>query len=241
MEIWLHEGHDGEAGLHALCFELLGFTTWAPAEPELRAKLPGKLAEYRDWRARHGVPAPADDRGFEVVGRLSGNEIVLPPDCEPAAPTEIELAIRLLACSRADLVAQLESGPEGALDWDPPYRRFASWADWRTIRANLAHIANGETQYYTRNVGHEPEAPPADPHGDWREFLPRTRAEAVAFLETLVSASDRVRLCRFDLGYGGEVWTVRKALRRIVSHEIVHTKSIARIIRAYRDRPPPPG
>jgi hypothetical protein len=153
-------------------------------------------------------------------------------------PDEIALAIRLLACSRADLVADLEAAPEAALDWDPPYRRFAAWADWRTIRANLAHVANAETHYYTRNIDHEPVSEPADPKGDWRTFLPRSRSETISFLETLRDSPDRCRLRNLDHGFGLEHWSVRKALRRLVSHERTHGKSIARILRVYRDAHP---
>jgi hypothetical protein len=108
-------------------------------------------------------------------------------DGEPATPQEIDLAIELLAASRRDLLATLDGATDALLDWNPPYRRFASWADWRTIRATLAHVANGETHYYTRSIG-----------------------------------------------FGEEHWSVRKALRRMVSHEILHGKSIRRIAAAHR-------
>lgn len=114
----------------------------------------------------------------------------------------VALGLELLGFSTwAESEAEVEGAPEGVLDWDPPYKRFAPWADWRTIRANLAHIANGETPYYTVNIGHEPADPPADPRRDWRVFLPRSRAEAVAFLDNLKAAPDlrRVRPSITDL------------------------------------------
>ncbi len=148
--------------------------------------------------------------------------------------TDIDLAVRLLAGSRKDLVAELEAAPEGAIDWNPPYEHFAPWANWRSIRANLAHIANSETHYYTMNIGHAPSHPPADAGRDWREFLPRSRAETVAFLEELKSSRDRCRVRSVDHGFGEESWSVRKALRRLVSHELLHSKSIVRIIREYQ-------
>jgi hypothetical protein len=168
------------------------------------------------------------------VDRFVGNEILFPPDLEPARAEDIDLTIDLLACSRADLIAQLSEAPEGALDWDPPYRRFAPWADWRTIRAKLAHVANGESHYYTRNLGHEPSDPPADPRGDWNAFLATSRAQAVTFLESAKASRDLRRVQTIDHGFGEEAWSVRKALRRLVSHERVHSKSIARILRDFR-------
>lgn len=163
-----------------------------------------------------------------------GNEILFPPDLDAARIDDIDLTIHLLFCSRADLNAQLADAPKGVIDWDPPYRRFAPWADWRTIRANLAHVANGETHYYTRNIGHQPSNPPVDPRGDWNEFLPKSRTQAVTFLEAMKSSRDLCRVRTVDHGFGEESWSVRKALRRLVSHELVHAKSIARIIRDYR-------
>jgi hypothetical protein len=180
------------------------------------------------------MPTSVGSFDIEIVGRFDGDEILFPPDLEPAHARDIDLTIRLLACSRKDLMAELKTAPEGAIDWDPPYDHFAPWATWRTIRANLAHIANGETHYYTSNIGHTPLQPPADPGGDWRDFLPRSRGEAVAFLERLRSSGDLSRIRTVDHGFGEESWSVRKALRRLLSHELLHSKSIARIIREYQ-------
>jgi hypothetical protein len=234
LRVWLHEGHDGDPGVSALALDFLGFSTWAESDAEVVAKVPTKFEQYSAWRSRHGLPVNVADSRVEVVDYLVGNEILFPPDLKPAHPEDIDLAIRLLACSRADLTAQLEAAPAGVFDWDPPYRRFASWADWRTIRANLAHIANGETHYYTRNIGHNPSGPPADPGGDWRVILSESRTEIVAFLENLKSSRDLLRVRTIDHGFAEESWSVRKALRSLVGHEIVHAKSIARIIRDYR-------
>jgi hypothetical protein len=236
LRIWLHEGHDGDPGVVAFAPDQLGFSTWAEAAPELLAALPAKFADYAAWRARHGLPVAAPAAQPRVLGSLTGNEILFPCDREPATPQEIDLALALLRASRADLVADLEAAPQAAFDWDPPYARFAPWADWRTVRAILAHVANGETHYYTRSIGHEPHSPPASAHGDWREFLPRSRAQATGFLERLRGSADLCRAGAVDLGMGEEWWSVRKALRRLVSHERGHAKSIRRILREHRLR-----
>jgi hypothetical protein len=238
LRVWLHEGHDGEAGCEAWALDVLGFASWARSHEEVLAKLPGKLDEHARWCVRHGLPSPPVDAGragaLEVVAHEKGDEILFEPDREPAAPEEIDLAIRLLAASRRDLLAALDGASDALLDWDPPYRRFASWADWRTIRATLAHVANGETHYYTRSIGFACSSKPATPHDDWRVFLPRSRAEAVAFLGRVAASADRARVGSPDLGSGAEPWSVRKALRRMVRHEILHGKSIRRIAAAYR-------
>jgi hypothetical protein len=234
IRVWLHEGHDGDPGVVALGLEHLGFSTWGETGTEVLAKVPTKFAEYATWRSGHRLPVRDEASRVEVAGRRVGNEILFPPDLEAATPAEIDLTIDLLAASRADLMAELETAPAGALDWDPPYRRFAPWADWRTVRAVLAHIANGETHYYTRSIGHLPSAPPADASGDWRIFLPQSRAEAIGFLAGLARSSDLRRVAPIDHGFGEEWWSVRKALRRMVAHELCHSKSIRRILGTYR-------
>ncbi len=44
---------------------------------------------------------------------------------------------------------------------------------------------------------------------------------------------DRPTLQRVDHGFGEEWWSVRKALRRLVSHELGHGKSVRRILGDY--------
>jgi hypothetical protein len=235
LHVWLHLGHDGDPGVVAFAPDQLGFATWSESEAELLAALPAKFADYASWRARHGLPVAAASAEVEVLGSLTGNEILFPCDREAATTGEIDLALALLRASRADLMADLEAAPEAAFDWDPPYARFAPWANWRTIRAILAHVANGETHYYTRSIGYEPEEPPADATGDWREFLPRSRERATKFLEGL-RGSDLGRVRAVDLGMEEEWWSLRKALRRLVAHERGHAKSIRRILREHRLR-----
>ena len=233
LRIWLQEGHDGGPGIEALGLDALGFSTWGESEAEVLAKIPTRFAQYSAWRSRHGLPVDLGDARVEIVDRVVGDEILFPPDLEAARVEDIDLTLCLLTCSRADLIAQLEAAPPAVLDWEPSYKRFAPWADWRTIRANLAHIANAETHYYALNIGHQPSNPPADPRGDWRVFLRRSREETAAFLEDLKASRDLRRIGTIDHGHGPEEWSVRKALRRLVAHELVHSKSIARIIADY--------
>ena len=232
----LHEGHDGEPGIEAWVPALIGFATWAPTEADLYDRLTKKLDEHFRWLAHHRLNAPSEDPGFEVVERVTGGEVLFETDDRPASPEEIDLALHLLAASRADLLAALDGASDDLLDWDPPYARFAAWADWRTIRANLVHVANGETHYYLPSIGHQPDTAPATPEEDWRRMVHRSREEAAGFLRELRSSSDRTRLTTIDHGFGEERWSVRKVLRRMVRHELTHWKSIRRIGREYERR-----
>lgn len=227
-EIWILDGHDGEPGVEAWALAHLGFATWAPSRTELLAQLPAKFEAYCAWRRRLGVSVPTPGE-IEVVDDVHGNEFLFEPDRSSAEVEEIDLAIELLAASRKDLLEAIGAAPAQALDREPSYRRFAPWADWRTIRANLAHIANSEVHYYAANIDHQPELPPAAPDGDWREFLPALRAEAIDFMRTLRTSSDRTRIRQRHFGEVEE-WSVRKALRRMVRHELQHLSSIRRIL-----------
>ena len=236
LRVWLHEGQDEEPGVEAWALEILGFATWAPSQAQVIAQLPAKLTEHLAWLRRHGHDGPGAPSNIDVVELVKGNEILFRPDREPATPAEIDRTICLLGCSRKDLLAELEDASDDLLEWDPPYQQFALWANWRTIRATLAHIANGETHYYLRNIGYRTPSAPATLEHDWRLFLRRSREEVVRFLEELESSPDLGRVSTSDHGFETEQWSVRKVLRRIVRHELLHWKSIRRIRHGYERR-----
>ncbi|MEE8303165.1 MAG: DinB family protein [Candidatus Tectomicrobia bacterium] len=237
IPITLHLNHDGDTGVEAWCSTYLGFVTWAEDRSQVLGRLADRIEWYRSWRLDHMLPLVYEPTGpFEVTEEIKESEGLFAYDKTPVTVNQIDLTIKLLTASRNDLIATLDSTPAAVLDWDPPYQRFATWADWRTIRANLAHIANAETQYYCRVLGHQPQASPVDAQDNWREFLPRTRRETLSFLSTLKASNDLLRSTCSDQGYGSECWTVGKALRRLVSHELTHWKSIVRITAVYRER-----
>lgn len=238
MEIWLHEGlPDGEPGHHAWGLHQIGFATWAPDEKTVIELVPAKFDEHRGWLVSHQLaPRAEKDGGIQVVERVRGHEILFGHDRGEASVAEIDRTIELLAASRSDLLAILDTTPEATLSWNPPYRQFAKWADWRSIGATLAHLGNSEIHYYTAMIGHESTRSPASPDHPWREFLPATRAETVQFLQRLRTDPGLSRVTsvqrhsrRAPQG-APEEWSVRKALRRMVRHELLHTKSIRRIL-----------
>ena len=235
VQIWLHKAfdEDGDAGYHAWSFPHWGFATWAETESQVLEKVPSKLVEYWQFRQRHGlqqqdIPSVEHVR-VEVVERVRGNEILFSPDYQAVTPELIEETVALLNATRADLWEVIRNAPEQVFDWDPPYRRFPSWAHWRTIRQILAHIANTETHYYLPNIGIEVDIPPAAEEGDWRESLVSHREATVEALHGLKISRDLARVEFHDDG----AWSVRKVLRRLVWHERLHIKNIRRIIGAY--------
>jgi hypothetical protein len=235
MDWVLHFGHDGP-GVEAVSGQVLGFGTWAPDEAALLKNLPGKLQRHREWAAGYGISVPNDD-GIRVVARVHTSEGLLPVDEAPATTAEVDLTMELLRASRASLLETLSNGAAehttAVLDWDPPYARFAKWANWRTIRANLAHVANAEIHYYCRQIGHRTRLPVYEPQSDWSAMLDHSRAETMVFLEGLRTSDDLLREIREDEAWGVEHWTVRKSLRRMIRHELMHWRSIQRIVSAY--------
>jgi hypothetical protein len=166
----------------------------------------------------------------EVVERISGDEVMFAADNGEVLPDLIDLAVRLLGASRSDLLATVGQLPEAALDWNPPYRSFASWATWRTVRQVLAHVANTETHYYLAKIGYAPRCAAAREDGDWRTFLGEHRAETLGRLHELQASVDRCRISRSQ----DDEWSVAKVLRRLVRHELLHWRSICRISREFR-------
>ena len=230
--------------------DLIGCAAFAPTEVEALAKVPQAVAEYCGFVGRHGRRDDAPDFGLVepiVAERLVGaDEGLFEDDREEASMDQIERTIQLLMWSRADLLGVLASAPEAAFTWDPPYERYASWAQWRTTGEVLAHIAICETRYYLPGIGYDlgpnPPAvgnPKPGSRGwyaalgrDWQNLLERTRGETVAFLREVARSPD----CKRVHEEPDDCWSLRKVLRRLVWHELIHTKNIRRILRDFSGR-----
>ena len=233
MRIWLHRWEGDEWGWNAWSFDHLGFATWAPTRSEVLDRVPQKLEEYCQWLARHRGTTPACSIGMtgaiEVVEEIAGNEVAFQEDFLQASVDEISHCAELLGYLRLDLMTTVEPLPAKVMEWDPPYRHFASYAWWRTIWQIVKHVALTEVAYYLPSVGWEVRLDlRALQIADWHEQLWQSREEAYRFLDELRASSDRVRLRN-----GDETWTVRKVLRRLVWHERLHLKSIRRIVADY--------
>jgi hypothetical protein len=222
MRIWLLHTRAG-GGVQAWGLDQLGFATWSPTRDEVLERTPAKFDEHHTWLTAHGFDDPRPSPGVDVIEEVAGNEILFTADLAPATAEEVALTAALLDASRTDLLEELASLPDGALDWDPPYREFAAWARWRTIRQIVAHLANTETHYYLPALGLGPQFPPVSSRSDPESFLADRRATTLSALESLESTPVRAE----------DGWSVRKVLRRLVWHERLHTKSIRRIHGVY--------
>jgi membrane associated rhomboid family serine protease len=225
VDLVLKEGAPHDPGWQAWVPGLCGCATWAPTEAAVWQLAPAKIQEHLAWLRSHGDVPPPFEGSVRIAERVHGDEVLFTWDRVAATPEETRETRRLLQWSREDLLEAVESLPADALDWDPPYRTLPDWATWKTIRQILEHVARTEVGYYLPWIGY---APTLDLEGE--ELLPRSRGETLRFLEGLEQAPDRLRLAE----RGGEAWSVRKVLRRLVWHERVHTKSIRRLGRAFR-------
>lgn len=234
MRVWLQEvqwsGNDW--GWEAWSLDHIGFATWAPTRGEVILRIPGKFEEYQQWLTRHGsVTIETAPNSVIIVEEISGDEVAFEHDLVPAEREEIFGCLKLLSFSRRDLLAAVTGLSESLLDWDPPYRHFAEWAGWRTIRQIVKHVAMCEVDYYLPAVGYSGSGKASLFNVDWREQLLSSRRETERFLVQLADSYDRARITSSK-----EVWSVRKVLRRLVRHELLHWKSIKRIVQDYDQR-----
>lgn len=228
VRVSLKKGVREDPGWQAWVLARPGLATWASTERAVLARLPDKLAAHHDWLRAHGETPHTRRAPFRVVERVEGDEVLFGSDLKSASVREIRRAATLLRWTRRDLLGVLGARPAPVLDWDPPYAAYRPWASWRTMREVVAHIARTETRYYLPWIGYRPrtELPGED---DLQGLLRRTRSATLRFLERLEASNDRLRLTSDR----GESWTVRKVLRRLVWHELLHTKSIRRILAAH--------
>ncbi|HHW11309.1 MAG TPA: DinB family protein [Firmicutes bacterium] len=234
MRIWRHHLEGDEFGHMAWSLDHLGFATWAPTRDEVLARVPMKFVEYQQWLGRHGLPPSKEERAnsLEIVEEIFGDEVAFQEDMLPAAAAEITYCKRLLELTRSDLLSVVAELDDKVMDWDPPYKNFASFASWRTIRQILAHIACTEIGYYLPKIGWQPNLKPKDlRESSWHEQLQLSRKETHRFLDELLAAEDKTRINKSAIPV--EAWSVRKVLRRLVWHELLHWKNIRRIVRDY--------
>lgn len=234
-------------GCMAWILDLIGCAAYGTTEKQALAKLPKGVAFYLDWVQSYGDSSSClvrvrKETSFVVVERIHGDELVFEADRLPATSDDINRTITLLQWAREELRLLMAQIPEAALDWVPPYKIYPEWAHWRSIREVLVHVALCEVRYYLQWIGHNPGPLPTPNNlppdsrqwyravgDDWKGLLTNTRAQTVAFLRMLTTTSDRARIVEKPEG-----WSVRKVLRRLVWHEIVHTKNIGRILRDFR-------
>jgi uncharacterized damage-inducible protein DinB/predicted RNase H-like HicB family nuclease len=238
--VYLELGGEGLCMAHVPA--LPGCFVRAPSRAETLSRLPEAIHEYHAWLHRHGEVVPPLTGAIEIEVAAESTDIgpfvrgdaaaLFLPDRKPVAPDEMEGFFRLMAYSRADLLALVRDLPGDLLDWQAGPGSF-------TIGALLRHIGNAEEWYVSRLV------PPDTLPPEWEddeglpifEFLEMERRTAMARLRQL---TDEERTSVFYPGqwtsHPEEAWTARKALRRFLEHEREHIGQIRDILSAYQRR-----
>jgi uncharacterized damage-inducible protein DinB/predicted RNase H-like HicB family nuclease len=236
--VHLEIADDGRCMAHVL--DLPGCTVRAPSRHEALRRLLDAVRDYHAWLRRHGELALPDEEPveIEVAGESTGfgpfdpgdAAALFPPDREPVTPEEMEHHFRLMAHTRADLLALVQALPDEVLDWQPDPQSFS-------IRRLLRHVGNAEEWYVSRLVPPE-TLPPEWEHDEELpifEFLEMERRTALARLRQL-SDEERsgVIYPTHWTQHPKEPWTARKALRRFLEHEREHTAQVREILAAWR-------
>jgi len=151
--VYLEIAEDGRCMAHVP--DLPGCIVRALDRDETLRQVPEAIREAHAWLRQHGEPAPAEEEPIEI--EIAAENIgwgpfdpgdaaaLFPPDREPITPEEMERVFRLMAHTRADLLALVRHLPDDLLDWQPDERTFS-------IRRLLRHIGNAEKWYVSRLV-----------------------------------------------------------------------------------------
>jgi hypothetical protein len=218
--------------VHAWVLNLPGCIVGARSMAELENVLPLALAEHGAW-----LRAQREDVGdisswtiTEVLDAQNvaarGGEFCFEADQEPMTTDELERDIRRMSFAREDLLAQVHGLPDTIMNWKPPrssFKAFDPWAeDVRTIRDIVKHVLQLEVYY--RGGLQDGKGPGIfEPVADATEECEQT-------LERLRSLSPDERHRTFAAVRPSrekpDCWSVRKVVRRIVSHDRAHAAEI---------------
>ncbi|MEX2543303.1 MAG: DinB family protein [Trueperaceae bacterium] len=230
--VWLVRGQDGSYFGWLVDPPLAGCHARGTSRDSVLATLPGQVDDFLDVLNR-GWPdfdtTPYRPTGLEVAEELSrrgsaldGSMHLFPAERMPPRPEEVSERLRILSCTRNELLSVACTVPEAGLDWQEPAK-----PETHTIRRQLRHVADVERWYLGRLWRGLP--PLVRSHTVW-ERLERTRALAETWLSNLPSSN----LARVER-HVGELWSMRKILRRLVYHEWFHLQVVRRIAGGYRE------
>lgn len=210
-----------------------GLLSGGASEDRIVEQLPLSIAEFCHWLGSEGTLP--DARGY-IATRVdrtpddaAGRDPCLPSDLMPLATPEFERFLAITERSQADL-RDAADVPDALLDWLPPglvAEHPDPWApDIRTIRGILKHALQLEVFYRGGLVDgpapgiFERVATPAEEH-----------TGTLNLLRSLPHV-DRARVFHPERHNPARTatlpdeWTVRKVIRRLVSHNRAHTAEI---------------
>lgn len=210
--------HGSDGSYLAWVHELPGCFVRAGSRDEAMSKLPRAIEEFRNWLQAFGetdeeaeFAVVVGEEVDSLVETDEDSEVLLAPDRQALTPEDWGRVERWLARSREDLLRSLATLQDEQLEWRPEGRT-------RTLREEVIHIAFVELMYaaWTFDLRAGPGL---------EEFLRWTRSISLQRMRFL-SKHDRGTLT--SAGWAGaprpELWTARKAARRLIWHELLHLR-----------------
>lgn len=180
------------------------------------------IRRFRDWLRESGGSAEDGDVEIVVADEVESlieagedTEVLVDPDRQPLAPHDWERIEQWLAHSRRAVLAALAELSDEQLEQQVP-------GGERSVRETLVHVGFVELMYAAWTFDHRSREGLA-------EFLTWTREIAVNRMRTLAGQNDD-SLTYADWGGAPrpELWTARKAARRLIWHELLHLPEVTR-------------
>jgi hypothetical protein len=241
-----------ESDVLAWVLDLPGCLAGGRTLAEAVAILPLVVAEHAAWLRQHSLAA-VEDAAWEITEQIDARDAAVSPefcfegDRQPLEAAELASGTAVLGAAHADYLATLAGLPGTLLDWRPPDSAVAWFDPWasepRSIREIATHVLQLEV-YYRDSLQDGQARGIFERVGDAGSEL-RATAERLHAL----APGDLGRVFR-PVRAGGaspQEWTVRKFLRRAISHQRVHTAEMVQrqtwvLLGAPAVRPePPPG
>jgi len=211
----------------AWVLDLPGCFSAAQTESDAIAAAPACIAGYFSWLRSHDGRLPDPGARFETqivetFGSFPSRErpdyivnALFEDDRRPLSYWDVEVALRLLAWTREDLLAMLHGATEAQLNAPLPREIGGS------VAGVLGHVAGAENWYMEQmGLAMRREQLADGP----LSMLGTVRANSMARLPEM-AGDDRV-----VKGNGGELWSGRKVVRRTLWHERAHTRHIRRLL-----------
>jgi hypothetical protein len=205
--------------------QLPGAFTRGPARSEALLKVRAECSRFLFWLGwATSVPATTTvvqhHRSMLDI-QDADSDILLDADCVPVDDVHIE-QLCLIATHSAESVQRLYGGAEDT-DWVDTHRSRPTFYGQRpdSIRKILEHLERTEV-YYLSRFGLAIQARDSP-------YLHR-REESLCLLRGMAKAGSTPDVTNID----DELWTLPKALRRLIWHDRIHAKSLVRILEAQR-------
>jgi hypothetical protein len=215
--------------VHGWVLDLPGCIAGSSDERGLEEALRLAIAEYLAWE---GADRAGTD-GWETFEELdgadfaaTGGEFLFQWDRQPLTREEAKRWLGLVSLARKELIAVVARMPAELLDWEPPESALGQSDPWsphiRSARAIARHAL--ELEVYYRESLRDGLAPGI------RERVHTPEAEhegtIARLLDVLGVEPARVFRPTRPGRQAPEEWTVRKVIRRLVSHDRAHTAEL---------------